>query len=71
MSIWEKTLTFGMSFGLDKCNKTTFNNGKLTGTTSVVLDGNTVIKDLEHEKLYKYLGFDESNGIQHAAKQKN
>ena len=61
----------GMSFGLDKCNKTTFNNGKLTGTTSVVLDGNTVIKDLEHEKLYKYLGFDESNGIQQAAKQKN
>ena len=36
-----------------------------------MLDGNTVIKDLEHEKLYKYLGFDESNGIQQAAKQKN
>ena len=60
-----------MSFGLDKCDKTTFNKGKLTGATSVELDGNTVIKDLEQEKLYKYLGFDESNRIQHAAKQKN
>ena len=56
-----------MSFRLDKCSKTTFKRGKLTGTTSVELDRHTVIKDLEREEVYKYLGVDESNGIQHAA----
>ena len=40
--------------------------GKLTGTTSVMLDRNTVIKDLEKEEVHKYLGADESNGTQHA-----
>ena len=40
--------------------------GKLTGTTSVMLDRNTVIKDLEKEEVHKYLGADESNGMQHA-----
>ena len=56
-----------MSFGLDKCAKATFKRTKLTGTTSVELDRNTVIKDLEQERMYKYLGVDESKGIQHAA----
>ena len=40
--------------------------GKLTGTTSVMLDRNKVIKDLEKEEVHKYLGADESNGMQHA-----
>ena len=57
----------GMSFGLHKCTKATFKRAKLTRTTSVVLDRNTVIKDLEQEEGYKYLGVDESNAIQHAA----
>ena len=56
----------GMSFGLDKCAKATFKRGKLTGTTSVELDQNIVIKDLVQEEVYKYFGVDESNGIQHA-----
>ena len=56
-----------MPFGLDKCTKATFKRGELTGTASVELDRNTVIKDLEQEEVYKYLGVDESNGIQHAA----
>ena len=61
-----------MSFGLDKCAKASFKRGKLTGTTSVELDQNTVIKGLEQEEVYKYLGVDESNGFQHAAmKEKN
>ena len=60
-----------MSFGLDKCAKAAFKRGKLTETTSVELDRNTLIKDLEQEEMYKYLGV-ESNGIQHAAmKEKN
>ena len=44
-----------MSFGLDKCAKATFKRGKLTGTTSVELDQNIVITDLEQEDMYKYL----------------
>ena len=31
------------------------------------LDRNTVIKDLEQEELYKYLGVDKSHGIQYVA----
>ena len=31
-----------------------------------MLDRNTVIKDLEKEEVHKYLGADESNGMQHA-----
>ena len=57
----------GISFGLVKCTKATFKRGKLTETTSVGVDRNTVIKDLEKEEVYKYLGFVESNGNQHAA----
>ena len=52
-----------MSFGLDKCAKATFKRAKLTGTASIELDRNTVIKDLRQKELYKYLGVDESNGI--------
>ena len=58
----------GMPFGLDKFAKATFKRGKLTGTKSVDLDRNTVIKDLKQEEVYKYLGADESNGIQHVRK---
>ena len=54
----------GMSFGLDKCSKVTFKWWKLTGTASVEL---TLVKDLEQEEVYKYVGVDESNRIQHAA----
>ena len=57
----------GMSFGLDESAKATFKRGKLTETISAELDRNTVIKDLEEEEVYKYLGIDESNGIQHSA----
>ena len=32
----------------------------------VQLDEETMIKDLEQEKVYKYLGIDKSSGIQHA-----
>ena len=59
-----------MSFGLGKCTKATFKRGKLTGTTSVELDRNTVIKDLQQEEEFKYLGVDGSNRIQHAEKKK-
>ena len=56
----------GMEFGLDKCAKATFKKGKLVSSVHTELDESTVIKDLENEKAYKYLGVDESDGIQHA-----
>ena len=56
----------GMEFGLSKCVKATFKKGKLEKSDHVRLDEETVIKDLEQEKVYKYLGVDESSGIQHA-----
>ena len=56
----------GMEFGLSKCAKATFKKGKLETSDHVRLDEETMIKDLEQEKVYKYLGIDESSGIQHA-----
>ena len=55
----------GMEFGLSKCAKATFKRGKLEKSDHVRLDEETMIKDLEQEKVYKYLGVDESSGIQH------
>ena len=57
----------GMEFGLDKCAKVTFKRGKLTKKDNIVLDEGTVIKDLEQEGVYKYLGVNEGDGIQHAS----
>ena len=56
----------GMEFGLSKCAKATFKRGKLEESDHVRLDEETMIKDLEQEEVYKYLGVDESSGIQHA-----
>ena len=56
----------GIEFGLSKCAKATFKRGKLEKFDHVRLDEETMIKDLEQEKVYKYLGIDESSGIQHA-----
>ena len=56
----------GMEFRLSKCAKATFKRGKLQKSDDVLLDEETMIKDLEREKVYKYLDVDESIGIQHA-----
>ena len=57
----------GMEFGLEKCAKATFNRGKLVRTNSIELELETTIKELGQEQTYKYLGIDESDGIQHAS----
>ena len=54
-----------MTFGLDKCVKATFIRIRLKYTTSIVLDKETKIKKLDQEETYKYLGMEESDGIQH------
>ena len=56
----------GSDFWLSKCAKATFKRGKLERSDHVQLDEQTMIKDLEQEKVYKYLVVDESSGIQHA-----
>ena len=56
----------GIEFGLDKCAEATFKRGKMVKSTNVVLNDNKAIKELDQENTYKYLGMNESNGIQHS-----
>ena len=55
-----------MAFGLDKCAKVSFKRGKMRRSASLELDITTIIKDLNQEEFYKYLGINESDGIQHS-----
>ena len=55
-----------MEFGLEKCAKASFKKGKLTSTGNIVIDVDTEIQELDQEGVYKYLGVDESDGIQHS-----
>ena len=55
-----------MEFGLDKCAKPSFVRGKLQKTSSINLDIDTAITDLDPEETYKYLGVSEGDGINHA-----
>ena len=55
-----------MQFGLDKCAKATFKKGKLSSTSDLQLQPDTIIKELSQEDTYKYLGVNEGDGIQHA-----
>ena len=55
-----------MEFGLETCAKTSFKNGKLDSTRNIVIDDDTEIQELDQEGVYKYLGVDESDGIQHS-----
>ena len=51
---------------MSKCAKGTFKRGILEKFDHVQLDEETMIKDLEQEKVYKCLGVDESSEIQRA-----
>jgi len=53
-----------MEFGLEKCAKITFKRDKLTHSQNLVIDTNREIEELEQGKTYKYLGTEESEGIQ-------
>ena len=54
-----------MESGLEKCAKITFKRGKLTNLQNLVIGTNREIQELEEGKTYKYLGIEESEGIQH------
>ena len=43
----------GMEFSLNKCAKATFKHRKMVKSTNIVLNDNTVIKELDHENTYK------------------
>jgi hypothetical protein len=54
-----------MELGLEKCAKITFKRGKLIQSQNLVIDINREIQELERGKTYKYLGIEESEGMQH------
>ena len=56
----------GMEFGLEKCAKASFKKGKLALTGNIIIDEYAAIEELNQEGIYKYLGVDESDGIQHS-----
>lgn len=59
-----------MDFGLVKCNTAIFKKGRLMKTTDINLDIK-IIKEIDQEGTYKYLGVNERDGIQHSDMKKN
>ena len=58
--------TLVWNLGLEKCAKASFKKGKLASTGNIIIDEYTAIEELNKEGIYKYLGVDESDGIQHS-----
>ena len=56
----------GTGFGLEKCAKANCKRGKLASTGNIVINDDTEVQELDQEDVYKYLGVDESDGIQHS-----
>jgi hypothetical protein len=54
-----------MEFGLEKFTQVTFKRRKLISSQNLVVDNHREIQELEELKTYKYLGIEESEGIQH------
>ena len=51
-----------------KCAKASFKKVKLASTGNIIRDKHTAVEELNQEGVYKYLGLDESDGIQHGKK---
>jgi hypothetical protein len=54
-----------MEFGLRKCAKIVFKKGRLVYSQNLVVDINREVQELEQGNTYKYLGIEESDGLQH------
>ena len=54
-----------MEFGLDKCSKCTIKQGKKITAENLQLEDGTIIKDLNNNSSYKYLGIEENASIEH------
>ena len=48
-----------MQFGIDKCNKMTVIKGKIKQSKNVTLNNGEILKSLESNQQYRYLGFNE------------
>ena len=46
--------------------KSNFERGKLASTGNIVINDDTEVQELDREEVYKYLGVDENDGIQHS-----
>ena len=46
--------------------KANFERGKLASTGNIVINDDTEVQELDQEGVYKYLGVDENDGIQHS-----
>ena len=46
--------------------KANFERGKLASTGNIVMNDDTEVQELDQEEVYKYLGVDENDGIQHS-----
>ena len=57
----------GMEFGLSKCAKASFKRGRKVKTNNLDIDNSTLIREIDQEEVYKYLGVNEGDGIQHAS----
>lgn len=56
----------GMMFGIDKCAVVVMKRGKLDGKNhDVVMPNEDVIKTIDEEKPYKYLGVTETDSVKH------
>ena len=56
----------GMTFGLEKCANASFKRVKMVSTGNIEISDDTAVQELNQEDVYKYLGVDESDGIQHS-----
>jgi hypothetical protein len=54
-----------MNFGLEKCAKICLKKGRVQSKTYIESTFEKDIKKLDPRKVYKYLGIEESYGIQH------
>ena len=61
------TKDIGMEFGIEKCAHATMKRGKLVTTGEMELSSGEVIKEIDQEKGYKYLGILEADTIKNTA----
>ena len=60
------TRDIGMEFGIDKCAHATMKRGKLSSVGEMELTSGEIIREIESEKGYKYLGILEADNIKHS-----
>lgn len=56
-----------MEFELDRCTKATLTSINLVKKTNIKLNLDSITQGLEQNKMPKYKGVNEENGIQHAS----